>query len=130
MGRGGGGTGDGVGHHAFERAVPQLADQQPHQERLLGVRSLAEQFVQRLRAGLPEAERPPLLDTIYAASVEIRGSIVYATAIIIVVFLPLFFFPPADLALGAVFTLLALAAESSGRSSGIWPTANRPVPAS
>jgi len=46
----------------------------------------------RLRASLPEAERPDVLDTVYAASVEIRGSIVYATAIIVVVFLPLFFF--------------------------------------
>lgn len=46
----------------------------------------------RLRAGLPEEERPPVLETVYAASVEIRGSIVYATAIIVAVFLPLFFF--------------------------------------
>ena len=46
----------------------------------------------RLRAGQDEAVRPDLLDTVYAASVEIRGSIVYATAIIVVVFLPLFFF--------------------------------------
>ena len=46
----------------------------------------------RQRAGLPEDERPPLLETVYAASVEIRGSIVYATAIIVAVFLPLFFF--------------------------------------
>ena len=46
----------------------------------------------RLRAGLPEDERPPVLETVYAASVEIRGSIVYATAIIVAVFLPLFFF--------------------------------------
>ncbi|MFT5679692.1 MAG: CzcA family heavy metal efflux pump [Myxococcota bacterium] len=46
----------------------------------------------RLRAGLPESDRPELLETVYSASVEIRGSIVYATAIIVVVFLPLFFF--------------------------------------
>lgn len=46
----------------------------------------------RLRAGLPEADRPDLLDTVYEASVEIRGGIVYATAIIVLVFLPLFFF--------------------------------------
>jgi len=46
----------------------------------------------RLRAALPEEDRPALLDTVYAASVEIRGSIVYATAIIVVVFAPLFFF--------------------------------------
>ena len=46
----------------------------------------------RLRALLPEEERPPLLDTVYEASVEIRSSIVFATAIIAVVFAPLFFF--------------------------------------
>jgi CzcA family heavy metal efflux pump len=46
----------------------------------------------RLRAALPEGEREDLLETVYAASVEIRSSIVYATAIIVVVFLPLFFF--------------------------------------
>ena len=46
----------------------------------------------RQRAGLPEDARPPVLETVYAASTEIRGSIVYATAIIVVVFLPLFFF--------------------------------------
>ena len=46
----------------------------------------------RLRAALPEDQRGPLLETVYSASVEIRGSIVYATAIIVAVFLPLFFF--------------------------------------
>lgn len=46
----------------------------------------------RLRAALPVAARPPLRETVFEASVEIRGSIVYATAIIVVVFLPLFFF--------------------------------------
>lgn len=46
----------------------------------------------RQRAGQPSGQRLPLLQTVYDASVEIRGSIVYATAIIVVVFLPLFFF--------------------------------------
>lgn len=52
-----------------------------------------ENVIRRMRedAALPpEAQRGPLA-VIYAASVEIRGSIVFATLIIVLVFLPLFF---------------------------------------
>lgn len=67
----------------------------------------------RARASQPEAERPSHRDTVYAASVEIRRSIVYATAVIVVVFLPLFFFTGlegrllAPLGLAYVASLLA-----------------------
>jgi len=51
-----------------------------------------ENVVRRLRenARLPEAGRRPALDVVYQASREIRGSVVFATIIVILVFLPLF----------------------------------------
>ncbi len=45
----------------------------------------------RLNAALPPGERRPLLEVVFEASREIRRSIVFATVIIVVVFLPLFF---------------------------------------
>jgi CzcA family heavy metal efflux pump len=52
-----------------------------------------ENVLRRLRenASTPEARRRPVLAVVLEASKEIRGSIVFATVIIIVVFLPLFF---------------------------------------
>jgi len=51
-----------------------------------------ENVVHRLRENnaRPESERQPAFDVIYHASSEIRGSVVFATVIVILVFLPLF----------------------------------------
>ena len=51
-----------------------------------------ENVVRRLRenSALPEAERLPSTEIVYRASREIRGSVVFATLIVILVFLPLF----------------------------------------
>jgi CzcA family heavy metal efflux pump len=51
-----------------------------------------ENVTRRLRenAALPEAQRRPVLEVVYRASTEIRGSVVFATVIVGLVFLPLF----------------------------------------
>jgi len=51
-----------------------------------------ENVVRRLRENnsLPEAERLSAMDVVFRASREIRGSVVFATLIVILVFLPLF----------------------------------------
>lgn len=51
-----------------------------------------ENVVRRLRqnAALPESERRSTIDVVYRASTEIRASVVFATVIVAVVFVPLF----------------------------------------
>ena len=51
-----------------------------------------ENVVRRLRenAARPESERVPVLEIVYRASTEIRHSVVFATVIVALVFLPLF----------------------------------------
>jgi CzcA family heavy metal efflux pump len=52
-----------------------------------------ENILRRLRENAirPQAQRKAILDVVYQASKEIRGSIVFATIIVMLVFLPLFF---------------------------------------
>lgn len=52
-----------------------------------------ENIIRRMRenARLPIPERRPVLETVYQASKEIRGPIVFATLIVVLVFVPLFF---------------------------------------
>ena len=54
-----------------------------------------ENVSKRLRenANVPVTERRPTLEIVYHASLEIRSSIVFATAVVMLVFLPLFFLP-------------------------------------
>jgi CzcA family heavy metal efflux pump len=51
-----------------------------------------ENVIRRLResSAKPEGDRLPALEVIYLASSEIRGSVVFATVIVVLVFLPLF----------------------------------------
>jgi len=51
------GGGDRLDHHAFEGALPQLADEQPHEEILLGKLGVASRGQ---TAAWYHAQRPPI----------------------------------------------------------------------
>ncbi|MBW2277133.1 MAG: efflux RND transporter permease subunit [Deltaproteobacteria bacterium] len=65
-------------------AVGALVD-----DAIIGVENVIRRL--RIRQGQPEAERRSLANEVFEAIREIRGSIVFATLIIMLVFLPLFF---------------------------------------
>lgn len=65
-------------------AIGELVD-----DAIVDVENVARRL--RDRARLPEAERPPAIRVVLEASREIRSSIVSATAILMIVFLPLLF---------------------------------------
>lgn len=60
----------------------------------------------RLERGKPEDQRLPVLAVVRAASLEVRSGILYATAIIVLVFLPLFALPGIE---GRLFVPLGIA---------------------
>lgn len=67
----------------------------------------------RLNAALPQGERQPVFTVVFDASKEVRRSIVFATFIIVLVFVPLFFLPGIEgrllQPLGAAYTVALLA---------------------
>ena len=65
-----------------------------------------ENIVRRLRENRTLAEPKPALDVILAASLEVRSAVVYATIIVVLVFLPVWFLEGVS---GAFFRPLALA---------------------
>ena len=67
-------------------AVGALVD-----DAIIGVENVFRRL--RLERALPESERRPALEVVYQASSEVRGAILFATLIIILVFLPLLFLP-------------------------------------
>jgi CzcA family heavy metal efflux pump len=67
-------------------AVGALVD-----DAIIGVENVFRRL--RLERALPEDKRRPALEVVYQASSEVRGAILFATLIIILVFLPLFALP-------------------------------------
>ncbi|MBI3283321.1 MAG: efflux RND transporter permease subunit [Burkholderiales bacterium] len=65
-----------------------------------------ENILRRLRQRSAQAQPPAILETIWRASVEVRSGIVYATVIVVLVFVPLFALPGIE---GRLFAPLGIA---------------------
>jgi HME family heavy-metal exporter len=65
-----------------------------------------ENVLRRLRENAQRPDPQPILNVIYRASTEVRSGVVYATLIVVLVFLPLFALPGIE---GRLFTPLGLA---------------------
>jgi len=72
-----------------------------------------ENVFRRLREWRQRGAKEPILDIVFAASSEVRNSIVYATVLVAVVFLPIFFIPGVEgrllSALGAAYLISLVA---------------------
>ena len=66
-------------------AIGELVD-----DAIIDVENVVRRFT-RERSESRKSERTPVLEIVYTASTEIRGSVVFATLIVVLVFLPLFF---------------------------------------
>ncbi|KKO46031.1 multidrug transporter AcrB [Arsukibacterium ikkense] len=78
-------------------AIGELVD-----DSVVDVENILRRLKQNLHSGLPQ----PVLQVIWRASVEVRSGIVYATAIVVLVFLPLFALPGIE---GRLFSPLGIA---------------------
>ncbi|OGA83151.1 efflux RND transporter permease subunit [Aquabacterium sp.] len=81
----------------------------------------------KLERQKPEAERMPMLEVVKLASMEVRSGILYATAIIVLVFLPLFALPGIE---GRLFVPLGIAFIVSTMASLLVSVTVTPVLAS
>jgi len=82
-------------------AIGELVD-----DAVVGVENVLRRLKLNRAAHLPNSSPRPVIEVIAAATLEVRSAIVYATAIIVLVFVPLFVLPGIE---GRLFTPLGIA---------------------